>query len=126
MKFFVPLLLCLLIISCDCDEKGPNGNACNSTSPMNMWEILEPKEGKEVKVEQIEMVLIPLMTFDHLGHRVGYGKGFYDKLLGKCKPDCKRIGLSLFEPVEKIDDINPHDKRLQCCITPIKVLNFEP
>ncbi|HPH47325.1 MAG TPA: 5-formyltetrahydrofolate cyclo-ligase [Chryseolinea sp.] len=93
---------------------------------MNTWEIPEPKEGKEVKAEQIEMVLIPLVTFDHLGHRVGYGKGFYDKLLGKCKPDCKRIGLSLFEPVEKIDDINPHDKKLQSCITPIKVSNFEP
>ena len=67
----------------------------------------------------------PLLAFDEQGHRVGYGKGFYDKLLSKCKPDCKRIGLSLLEPTSKIDDINPHDGILHACITPSKTWDFE-
>ncbi len=93
---------------------------------MNTWGILEPRKGNRIEPEQIEMIVVPLVTFDHQGHRVGYGKGFYDKFLGTCKSNCKRIGLSLFEPVEKISELNPHDKKLQSCVTPLKVLNFEP
>src|SRR6187402_201479 len=54
----------------------------------NKWDILEPKAGKQIKSQDIDMVLIPLLAFDEEGHRVGYGKGFYDKLLSKCKIDC--------------------------------------
>jgi len=91
----------------------------------NKWDILEPKEGNLIEPNRIDMVLIPLLAFDEQGHRVGYGKGFYDKLLSKCKSDCKRIGLSLLEPLTKIEDINPHDKKLHACITPSKTWNFE-
>lgn len=91
----------------------------------NKWDILEPKEGKRIESHDIDMVLIPLLVFDEEGHRVGYGKGFYDKLLSKCKSNCKRIGLSLLEPVAKINDINSHDKKLHACITPSKTWNFE-
>ncbi len=93
---------------------------------MNRWDILEPKEGEQVPEREIDAILIPLLIFDEQGHRVGYGKGFYDKLLGKCKPNCKRIGLSLLEPVTKIDKINPYDVKLHACITPSKTWNFEP
>ncbi len=91
----------------------------------NKWNILEPKAGKIVETKEIDMVLIPLLVFDEEGNRVGYGKGFYDKLLSNCRSDCKRIGLSLLEPVAKINDINPHDKKLHACITPSKTWNFE-
>jgi 5-formyltetrahydrofolate cyclo-ligase len=91
----------------------------------NKWDILEPKGGKQIEPQDIDMVLIPLLAFDEAGHRVGYGKGFYDKLLSKCKIDCKRIGLSLLEPVAKIDDISVHDGKLHACITPSKTRNFE-
>lgn len=91
----------------------------------NKWDILEPQKGKKIESKEIDLVLIPLLVFDEEGHRVGYGKGFYDKLLSKCKPDCKRIGLSLLEPVKKIDNINVHDKKLNTCITPSKTWNFE-
>jgi 5-formyltetrahydrofolate cyclo-ligase len=91
----------------------------------NKWEILEPLRGKGIESKEIDLVLIPLLAFDEEGHRVGYGKGFYDKLLSKCKPDCKRVGLSLLDPIKKIEDINPHDKKLHACITPEKTWNFE-
>lgn len=91
----------------------------------NKWDILEPTKGKKIESNEIDLVLIPLLAFDVEGHRVGYGKGFYDKLLSKCKPDCKHIGLSLFDPVAKIDGINAHDRKLHACITPSKTWNFE-
>ncbi len=90
----------------------------------NNWEILEPKQGVRTPIEEIDLVIVPLLAFDKLGHRVGYGKGFYDRLLSTCKPSCKKIGISFFEDVV-IEDLNPFDVTLDQCITPLTVINFK-
>jgi 5-formyltetrahydrofolate cyclo-ligase len=84
----------------------------------NKWKIPEPAEGNAVEPNKIDIVLVPLLCFDLLGFRVGYGKGFYDKFLIKCRPDCLKVGLSFFPPVERIDDIHDGDVPLNSCITP--------
>ena len=88
------------------------------------WGMVEPKSGVQVNPQEIDMVLVPLLAFDRYGHRVGFGKGYYDKFLATCKPTCKKIGISFFEEVI-IDDINPLDKALDRCITPMDVIIFE-
>lgn len=90
----------------------------------NAYGIDEPKEGKRIIEKEIDMVLIPLMAFDTKGNRVGYGKGYYDKFLSKCRPGVIKAGLSFFEPVDKIDDINPFDIKMDFCITPQKLYEF--
>jgi 5-formyltetrahydrofolate cyclo-ligase len=55
---------------------------------------------------------------------VGYGKGFYDKFLNECRKDLVKIGLSLFNPVDKISDIQKHDIPMDYCITPEKIYAF--
>lgn len=92
---------------------------------VNKWGIPEPTGGTLVPSEHIDMVLVPLLIFDKQGDRVGYGKGYYDKFLPECRTDCKRIGISLSEPVDKIDDINELDIRLQYCLTPSRVYHFQ-
>jgi 5-formyltetrahydrofolate cyclo-ligase len=72
----------------------------------------------------LAFILIPLLAYDQHGHRVGYGKGFYDKFLAHCSPSTFKIGLSFFEPSEDIEDTNEHDIRLNACITPIKIWKF--
>lgn len=91
---------------------------------LNEWGIQEPKQGILTEPEKIDLVLIPLLAYDKKGHRVGYGKGFYDKFLATCRPDCKKIGLSLFEAEEKIKDTNEMDIKLDQCITPLSVIIF--
>ena len=56
----------------------------NTPIKKNHLNIPEPVDGIEVPPEKIEVVFLPLMAFDLEGHRVGYGKGFYDVLLQKC------------------------------------------
>ena len=90
----------------------------------NEWGIQEPKQGIPTEPEKVDIVLIPLLAYDATGHRVGYGKGFYDKFLAACRPDCKKIGLSLFEAGEKINDVNDLDIKLDQCITPQTVISF--
>lgn len=90
----------------------------------NEWDIHEPAHDERVETEKIDIVLVPLLCFDRIGYRVGYGKGFYDKLLKNCREDCLKIGLNYFEPVEEISDINEFDVRLDFCITPEKIWDF--
>lgn len=90
----------------------------------NKWGIEEPQTGVSVDPEIIDMVLVPLLAFDLKGQRVGYGKGFYDQFLSECRPDCLRIGISLFEAVDQITDIESFDEPLHSCITPNMMLTF--
>jgi len=47
------------------------------------FNIPEPVNGIEIATDKIEVVFVPLLAFDKQGHRVGYGKGFYDIFLKK-------------------------------------------
>jgi len=90
----------------------------------NKWSIPEPQFGEITPTNEIDLVVVPLLAFDVKGNRVGYGKGFYDRFLKECRNDCKRVGLSLFDPIEKIADIDTNDARLTSCITPQKKYAF--
>ncbi len=90
----------------------------------NRWNIPEPEHGIEIPNKKLDVVFIPLLAFDKAGHRVGYGKGFYDKFLASCKPDIIKIGLSFFEPVEEIKEVFSSDIPLDYCITPEKIYEF--
>ncbi len=87
----------------------------------NQWGIREPTQAEQVPASMIDMVLVPLLCFDTKGQRVGYGKGFYDRFLSKCRADCSRIGLSYFPPVTAIDDVGPHDVALELIVTPTEL-----
>jgi len=91
----------------------------------NIYGIDEPKDGKLVSENEIDLVLIPLLVFDKKGYRVGYGKGYYDKFLSHCKPDVIKIGLSFFQPIDEIEDINRFDIPLNLCVTPHQSYHFK-
>lgn len=91
---------------------------------LNKWNIEEPVGGRLISEQLIDVVLLPLLAFDRYGTRVGYGKGYYDKFLASCRPDVKKVGLSIFDPIDKITDSEPHDVPLDLCITPSKIWWF--
>jgi 5-formyltetrahydrofolate cyclo-ligase len=89
------------------------------------WGIPEPSRGRVIAAEHFDIVLVPLLAIDKKGHRVGYGKGFYDRFLSKCSPRCKFIGLSHFnELVEEITDKNELDIALHAVVTPDNIHRF--
>ena len=86
--------------------------------------IPEPKHGRTILASKLDYVFVPLLGLNSEGQRVGYGKGFYDRLLNQCKPDCIFIGLHLFDEFSEISDLNPNDIPLHLCFTPGGVYDF--
>jgi 5-formyltetrahydrofolate cyclo-ligase len=87
------------------------------------WGIPVPENAIPVEQVQFDIILVPLLCCDKNGHRVGYGKGFYDRFLLHQKK-AKKIGISFFEPVEQISDVTVNDVELDMLITPDKNFVF--
>ena len=90
----------------------------------NRYGTLEPVSDVIISPTDIDVAIIPLLCFDNEGYRVGYGKGFYDKYLKYTRPDTIKIGLSYYDPVDKIEDRNQFDVPLNYCITPQRRYEF--
>jgi len=70
--------------------------------------IPEPRSEELPLVEEddIELVVTPGAAFDMLGHRLGYGGGFYDRLFAQIRPDCLKVGIAFsFQLVDAV----PHE-----------------
>ncbi len=90
---------------------------------MNPWGIPEPQDGIIIDENRIDVIFVPLLGFDLKGNRLGYGKGFYDRFLSKCRKDCTKIGLSFFGPLDNIL-VNNYDISLNYCITADQIYHF--
>ena len=96
----------------------------NTVIKKNKYNIPEPVDGIEITNDKVEVVFIPLLAFDKQGHRVGYGKGFYDRFLANCKPETLKIGLSFFEAETEITDVFNEDVGLDYCVTSQEIYKF--
>ena len=92
--------------------------------PVAPLQIPEPKEGIIFNPKQLDVVFIPLLIFDLKGYRVGYGKGFYDRFLSECKSEVLKVGLSFFDPVDKIIDIRSEDIKMDFCVNSEGIKKF--
>ena len=91
---------------------------------VNKYGVEEPVDGIDMFPSEIDLVIVPLISFDKRGYRVGYGKGYYDRFLKQCRRDCIKIGFSYFDAVSHIDDVERHDIKLDYCITPETIYQF--
>ncbi len=96
----------------------------NTKIKLNKYNIPEPVDGLEVPTNKIDVVFVPLLAFDKKGHRVGYGKGYYDQFLSECNPETIKIGLSFYEAENLITDVYKNDVPLDYCVTPNEVCLF--
>ncbi|QCK13551.1 5-formyltetrahydrofolate cyclo-ligase [Mangrovivirga cuniculi] len=91
----------------------------------NHWGIPEPVDSVKVEDSEIDMVLTPLIIADKKGHRIGYGRGFYDIFFKKLEPQTKKVGLSLSLPLDPLKYFNSFDICLDMLITPYRVYHFD-
>ncbi|MEK7529291.1 MAG: 5-formyltetrahydrofolate cyclo-ligase [Patescibacteria group bacterium] len=83
--------------------------------------VLEPhRESRKRAAHEIELAIIPGVVFDTRGHRIGFGKGYFDRFLKKLK--CPKIGLAYeFQIVDKIPE-STYDVPVDFIITEKRVI----
>ncbi|NMM46909.1 5-formyltetrahydrofolate cyclo-ligase [Marinigracilibium pacificum] len=96
----------------------------STTLKQNHWGIPEPVDSIEICDSEIDMVITPLVVADKTGHRIGYGKGFYDIFFKKLNPRTKKVGLSLSLPLDPLEYFNSFDMNLDILVTPYNIYNF--
>ncbi|MBO4589118.1 MAG: 5-formyltetrahydrofolate cyclo-ligase [Bacteroidales bacterium] len=70
--------------------------------------IGEPTGEEYTDLESVDAIIVPGVAFDKEGHRMGRGRGFYDRLL-KSTPNAYKIGVCFdFQMVENVP-VEPHD-----------------
>ena len=74
----------------------------------------------EISLDQFDLVLVPGMAFDWSGHRLGRGKGFYDRILTEASGIKCGVGYD-FQLLEKIP-VEPHDAKVNFMLTPARCL----
>ena len=85
--------------------------------------IPEPPENPERRAtpEEIELVIVPGVSFDRRGHRIGYGMGYYDSLLSRMK--CPKIGLAYDIQIVPHVPNEPHDVAVDKVVTESEVID---
>ena len=83
---------------------------------INKYGIPEP-EGKNIVYPDV--LLIPLLAFDKNLNRLGYGGGYYDRLIKKLSKKKNIIKIGLAFSIQEIDKvpINMYDKKLDYIVT---------
>ena len=77
--------------------------------------ILEPIPSLCKIATQIDVILVPALVFDTKHHRLGYGKGCYDRFLEKSR--AYSIGVGFKEQLIELLPSDPHDIHLnQLCL----------
>ena len=62
-----------------------------------------------VPAEALDMILVPLVAFDHTGARLGYGGGCYDRYLPTLSTSCHIIGIAFDEQCVDRVPTDAHD-----------------
>ena len=83
---------------------------------INKYGIPEPEPKKIIYPD---ILLIPLVAFDKNLNRLGYGGGYYDRLIAKISKKKKIIKIGLAHSIQKIDKvpINLYDQKLDYIVT---------
>ncbi|MDD2271026.1 MAG: 5-formyltetrahydrofolate cyclo-ligase [Desulfuromonadaceae bacterium] len=89
--------------------------------------ILEPcPTGIDHQADEADLIVVPGVAFDLSGHRIGYGKGFYDRFLHH--PDCRAhlVGLCHdFQLVENLIPADSHDIPMEIIITDKRIIRLK-
>ncbi len=64
----------------------------------------EPESIHFIEPGDLDLMLVPLLAFDHNYFRIGYGKGFYDAYM----KDADYYKLGLAYSFQEIEDTHPH------------------
>lgn len=88
------------------------------------FDIPEPtilNDLRRINPTNIDVAIVPGIAFDLQKNRIGYGKGYYDKLLSKSV--CLKIALCYEEQIVDFIPTNNHDIKMDVIVTDERIIN---
>lgn len=79
--------------------------------------------GREIDLKNFDLVVVPGVGFDIHGNRIGYGAGYYDKLLSGLKKHITTIALAFEEQIVPNVPNEGHDVKIDKIVTEKRVIN---
>jgi 5-formyltetrahydrofolate cyclo-ligase len=70
---------------------------------------------------EVDLAIVPGVAFDERCCRLGFGGGFYDRLLGELRPDAAALGLAYDVQVVEQVPTGPGDVPVHLVVTPSRV-----
>ncbi len=76
------------------------------------WNLLEPPPGEEALIDpgEIDLLFVPGVAFTRDGHRMGWGKGYYDRYLVQPALQATTVGICFSEQIVPKLPLEPHDR----------------
>lgn len=84
------------------------------------WDIPEPATGRPASVQEADLVVVPGSVFDERGNRLGYGAGFYDRLLPAFKGPTVALAFEL--QIADSVPVGPHDVPVRKIVTEKRII----
>ena len=78
---------------------------------------MEPVGGEPVEPADLDAIIVPGVAFDRGGGRVGYGGGFYDRLLPRKRSDVPAIGVAFSAQLVELTPAGPMDRAVDLVVT---------
>ncbi len=88
------------------------------------FNVPEPAGGVIADPADIDLCVVPGVAFDRKGHRLGYGRGFYDRFLSSCRQQMLRVGFAYDFQVVDCLPTGEYDQSLSVIVTETCMLAF--
>jgi 5-formyltetrahydrofolate cyclo-ligase len=89
--------------------------------PEAIGEVLGP-----IAINEVDLIVVPAASVDRSGMRMGWGRGYYDRMLGSME-QCPPVYAVVFDN-ELVDEVptEVHDKPVNGVVTPTGIVEFDP
>lgn len=78
---------------------------------------LRGRPDRKADIARVDLVVVPGVAFDRRGGRLGWGKGYYDRLLRRARPETPLVALAFECQLVGHVPVEPHDVRVHKVIT---------
>jgi 5-formyltetrahydrofolate cyclo-ligase len=82
----------------------------------------EPVGGRVIDAAELDLVVVPGVAFDRAGGRVGYGAGYYDRLIGRLRAGVPTIAVAFSLQLVPQVPAGGTDRRVDAVVTELEVV----
>lgn len=83
---------------------------------------MEPPFGRGLSADELDLVVVPGVAFDREGNRIGYGRGYYDRLVSRLRPGVPTVAIAFgMQIVDRVPS-GGTDRRVDAIVTEDEVI----